>query len=64
MQRAGTGHFRDDGPRHHVARGQFLERVARFHEPLAQGVAQDGPFAAQGLREQKAGRPFQGSAVG
>src|ERR1035441_7242151 len=43
-----------DGTGHHIARGQFEQRMVAFHKPLAVIVAQVSALAAQGLGKQEA----------
>ncbi len=49
-------HFMHDGPRHHVARRLFRQRMVFLHEAIHLDVPQIGALTAQRFREQKAGR--------
>ncbi len=52
----GLGHLGGDRQRDIVARCQLGEGVVGRHEPLAEPVAEIGPFAAQGFGQEMAGR--------
>src|SRR6185312_11199174 len=45
-----------DGPRHHIAGGQFLQRMIAIHKPLARGVPKVSSLAPQSFAQQKPGR--------
>ncbi len=51
--RAQPFHFMVDGPRHDIARGQFLTRVEILHEAAAIRQQQHAAFAAHRLGNQK-----------
>ena len=52
-------HLVHDGPRHHIARSQFRQRVIFCHEAVHLDIAQIRAVAPQRLREQKAWSLFQ-----